>query len=421
MPDEVAKKTDSDKAVKNSDIDETTTETDADETAQESGSDETAVDADNDIDDAAKDAGETAKDADNDTDETATDADNDTDETADDADNEKNESADTTHKKVSKRRVVSITLLVIVILLALILGIVTYQFQSIRTFQFAKVAEPGDTWLIMGSDNREEARTDQLGILSVGNQGQRERADIIFLARREGDKLIVLSVPRDVVVDYNGHKEPLYVMLTLGESYMNYGLCDAMKTAADHAVMVSMNAVGDMSNVLGGVSVHADYDTRDAFTGLKLHKGDNHLDDKQTVAFIRSRYPEVLVDGKWVRAETDPGARQRVASANEVATQFRDKMKSTYNPITWLRLLGIVSREARIDEDTSLSELRHLLGGKLEMHTLDTEVFSPKDMRRNITQKGYQQIKDLGFYRECSVPSGYMNPPKGASVVKEKK
>jgi hypothetical protein len=98
---------------------------------------------------------------------------------------------------------------------------------------------------------------------------------------------------------------------------------------------------------------------RDRRAGLVLDSGGaHHLDGRQALAWVRSRHPEVLVDGRWrPPADADP---TRTRHAVEVLGQAAGRLDS---PLTAQRALWHAGPRVRRDEDLDLRGLAALALG----------------------------------------------------------
>ena len=72
----------------------------------------------------------------------------------------------------------------------------------------------------------------------------------------------------------------------------------------NHYVEVNFKTFEDIVNAVGSVPVFFPYDARDQLSGLSIgpFPGCYHLDGQQALAYVRSRYLEYYIDGKWQNA-----------------------------------------------------------------------------------------------------------------------
>jgi LCP family protein required for cell wall assembly len=145
--------------------------------------------------------------------------------------------------------------------------------------------------------------------LGVGSDASGTRADtiILALAPTDGAAPILVSIPRDLYV-----KNPC----TNGWSRVNSGLggCQGFASGTelialmvegytgipiDHVARVNFDGFAALVNALGGASICTDYPARDPRSGLDLPGGCVWADGYTTLAWVRSRHTESLIDGEW--------------------------------------------------------------------------------------------------------------------------
>lgn len=151
----------------------------------------------------------------------------------------------------------------------------------------AKANTPGNTYLIVGSDKREE------GVLEDGWEG--ERADTIMLLHLpERGHSSLVSIPRDTLVDIPG-----YGMAKINASYAYGGAKLLVETVenlsgmtVDHYVEVSMGGVQNLVEAVGGVTLCYDYDVDDANSTMKWTAGCHEVNGAEALAFSRMRYSD---------------------------------------------------------------------------------------------------------------------------------
>lgn len=143
-------------------------------------------------------------------------------------------------------------------------------------------------------------------------RAEERRADAVIVVRwlRSCDRLQVISIPRDLVLDAGG--EPLAVVFgTAGRA----GVEDAVRRAFGldpfATVTLGLDDVGALARALGPVELHLEAPSRDARTGFTGGPGPVTLDADATVAFLRSRTWEELRGGEWVLTTDDDAGRIR--------------------------------------------------------------------------------------------------------------
>ena len=151
-------------------------------------------------------------------------------------------------------------------------------------------ASEGETWLIAGSDQRSDGSDG--GVQQPWVQGA--RADSIMLLRKVNGVAELVSLPRDTAVEIPGHG-----LDKLNASYAFGGPKLLVKTVegvsgvkVDHYVEVTMGAVTQLVDAVGGVELCLDYDVNDADSALKWKSGCHQADGATALAFSRMRHQD---------------------------------------------------------------------------------------------------------------------------------
>lgn len=204
----------------------------------------------------------------------------------------------------------------------------------------------GTTWLIAGSDRRSDGSDG--GIADPTTQGA--RTDSIMLLRRVNGVAEVVSLPRDSAV-----KIPGYGQNKLNAAYAFGGAPLLVQTVeqltgvkVDHYAEVSMGAVTQIVDAVGGVTLCSDLTVNDKDSELVWQPGCHKVDGKTALAFARMRKADPR--GDIGRAE-----RQRQVIQKTVDTAMSPS--SALNPFTQRRVGGAVASSLITDPDTGVISL----------------------------------------------------------------
>ncbi len=259
------------------------------------------------------------------------------------------------------------------------------------------------TWLLVGSDSRAAAagmpNREAFGTVA---DVRGERADVIMLVQegRDGRPPTLLSVPRDLLVFRREVGiDRLGLSLLDGEGGLVLSVCRSLGVAVDHVVKVRFDGIRELVDAVGGVEVHVDHPTRDLHTGVDLAPGSNQLDGAETVAWMRARHLERLVDERW---QTDPASDTgRQQHQREVLDQLTARMASrARNPIAAHRLAWTTTGAVTTDGATGPVDLvrlaltlrrvadheslpHHLVDGRIPVATLTPDAQDVLDELRN--------------------------------------
>ena len=205
-----------------------------------------------------------------------------------------------------------------------------------RTDIDARPVDDGtDTWLLIGSDNRAAAANlPDRDAFGTTEDVPGARADVMVLVQpaHDGQPARMVSVPRDLTVYRTGvGADRLTLTFIDGVASTVRAICGTLGVAVDHVAIVEFDTLRDLVDEVGGIEVTVDVPTRDRNTGLDLPAGTTTLDGAETIAWVRSRHREELIDGRWVA--DDRGDLGRQENQREVLGELAGKVSdASRNP-----------------------------------------------------------------------------------------
>lgn len=237
-----------------------------------------------------------------------------------------------------------------------------------------EVAAPADdgrrVFLLVGSDSREDLEsTEGFGDFE-GN-----RADVVMVLMKEGDRTGLLSLPRDLLVDDPCSKGDSRLSAMLegcsrynGASMLTRAVEDLIGVDIDHFAMVDLAGFQEAVDAVGGYEICVDNPVRDRRANLELPAGCTHADGEQTLAWLRSRHTQELTDDGW---RTMPGMNDLVR--NERQRAFLIDMMGLVADVTSPQAMAATAQSVApfvtVDDDLSLVSAVNLA---LTMRGLDT-------------------------------------------------
>lgn len=190
--------------------------------------------------------------------------------------------------------------------------------------------QPGTTYLLVGTDSRADLSKEEREELSTGNAGG-SRTDTIMLLHTGSGPNLLLSLPRDSIVDIPGHGEG-----KINAAYAYDGAPLLVETIEkntqikiDEYVEIGMGGVAGVVDAVGGIEVCPKRKMVDKLAGLNIKKGCQEVDGTTALAYARSRHTSGIGDIDRVR-------RQR-----EVVSAVGSAVLSPWtvvNPVRWWRL-----------------------------------------------------------------------------------
>lgn len=240
------------------------------------------------------------------------------------------------------------------------------RFDEVQV-DFPSAEDGTDTWLLVGSDDRRFPPAGDSSTFGTTDTVPTRSADVVVLYQRDDDGgTRLLGLNRDLVldsgvVDGRPTRTRLGPVLDEGEQALIDLLCSSLGVAVDHVVVVTFSAFVALVDAVGGIEISIDQPVRDVRSGLLLERaGEQRLDGSTALAWVRSRFPEVLANGVWVPTGPTAGERPErglvllAALARELAAG-----RTLVNLHDWTWSIGPA---IRIDDETGLRDLATFLG-----------------------------------------------------------
>ena len=234
-----------------------------------------------------------------------------------------------------------------------------------RTTADATGASGDETWLLVGTDSREDLPEGPDRYGTVEDTGGGSRADVLALVRPTADGLTVLTLPRDLTVG-----PTLFTSQRLATSYLDGAqntidlLCTQLGITTTHLVTVDMAQFASIIDSLGGLEVTIDEPFRETNAGLEIAQaGPRTLSGVDALALVRSRHPEVYRDGAWVALPETEGAHRRTQYSGVVMKALIDAVRDRAgSPLAAHRLAWTLTGNLEVDGRTGLLDLASLGG-----------------------------------------------------------
>ena len=232
----------------------------------------------------------------------------------------------TTTRKTHIGRIILAILLVLVIVLGV--GIfsawnwVDGQLNK-KEWLTSKADTAGESWLILGSDEREG---------TIGDAGDVEgfRTDtILVLTKPKTGPSSLISIPRDslVKIDDNYMKINAVAQLYSRKQLVNE-VEDITGQKINHVTMVRFGGLVKVVDALGGIDLCYDQTVSDPYSGLNWTSGCHTVDGTTALAFSRMRYADVQGDfGRAARQRQVINAIVKKGSSRQTLTNFSKAKK----------------------------------------------------------------------------------------------
>ena len=249
-------------------------------------------------------------------------------------------------KKRSPWRIVRIVLLVWLVFLIAVPVWAWTKIDKVDAFPSGDRPDkqPGSTYLLVGSDSRENLSREQRRRLGTGDAAGRRTDTIMLLHAGRGPNLL-LSIPRDSLVPIPGHGTtkinaafafggPKLLVETIEQ---NTGV------RVDHYVEIGFGGFVNSVDAVGGIRVCTKSRLVDPLANLRMSKGCHHVDGVTALAYSRTRHTQA-------NGDIDRAKNQR-----KVVSQVGDKVKSPWtviNPVRYFRVADAGAGSLRISKGT---------------------------------------------------------------------
>ena len=225
----------------------------------------------------------------------------------------------------------------------------------------SSVASPqGQTWLVMGSDSREEKKDPALKGVPLGKfEGARADSIMLLSVAQSMTGLSLTSLPRDLLVEIPAYGDRSAKLNKINAAYSFGGPELALQTVQNftqfeiqHYLEVGFVGLINLVDAVGGIEVCPNQDFADEKAGLYLQAGCQMIDGKTALAYSRARY-------------TDPkGDLGRVERQQEIIKSVVKKVTSIstlLNPVAQFRIAWNLGDAITVDENTNSFDLVLLL------------------------------------------------------------
>lgn len=205
-------------------------------------------------------------------------------------------------------------------------------------------SQPGSTYLLVGSDSREGLSAKERRRLGTGKAAGR-RTDTIMLLHTGSGPNLLLSIPRDSIVDVPGHGTT-----KVNAAYAFGGpelLVETLESETgiriDNYVEIGFGGFVNVIDSVGGIEICPDQRMKDPLANLDVKKGCQDADGKTALGYARSRHTSSLGDIDRARHQREVVG----AVGGEAVSPW-----SILNPVRYFRLAGAGSDSLSLGKDT---------------------------------------------------------------------
>jgi len=204
--------------------------------------------------------------------------------------------------------------------------------------------QPGSTYLLVGSDSREGLSAKERRRLGTG-QAEGQRTDTIMLLHTGDGPNLLLSIPRDSLVDIPGvGNTKINAAYALGGAELLVQTIESETgIRIDNYVEIGFGGFVNVVDAVGGIEICPTQRMRDPQANLNIRKGCQEVDGPTALGYARSRHTSALGDIDRARHQ-----REVVAAIGRKALS----PWSVLNPVRYVRLAKAGSESLAVGKDT---------------------------------------------------------------------
>ena len=205
-------------------------------------------------------------------------------------------------------------------------------------------SQPGQTYLLVGSDSREDLTAKERKELGTG-KAEGRRTDTIMLLHTGSGPNLLLSIPRDSIVDVPGYgSEKINAAFAYGGPQLLVRTIESETgIGIDSYVEIGLGGFVNVVDAVGGIEICPEQKMEDRLANLDIEKGCQDADGKTALGYSRSRHT------------TDLGDIDRAKRQREVVSAIGSEAVSPWsilNPVRYFRLANSGAESLTVGEDT---------------------------------------------------------------------
>ncbi len=184
----------------------------------------------------------------------------------------------------------------------------------------------GTTYLLVGSDSRGDLTKQQRKQLGTGNAGG-QRTDTIMLLHTGSGPNLLMSIPRDSIVDVPDHGTTKInaAFAFGGPELLVQTIENETGIRVDQYVEIGFGGFVDLVDAVNGIEICPDQRMKDKLANLNIKKGCQEADGVTALGYARSRHTSGIgdIDRAKHQREVVSAIGRKVASPWSIVNPFR--------------------------------------------------------------------------------------------------
>ena len=310
--------------------------------------------------------------------------------------------------------------------------------ENIARVEVTVAAAPpeGANYLLIGSDTRAgEICENPIDAQAFCDEttGGGQNSDTLMVAHVEpgAQSAQVVSFPRDLKVEIPGTGGQTAKINSFFGAGGAQSVIDMLKFNFDldihHYVEVDFNTFREVVNAIGTVNVWFDQPTRDEYTGLDEPQGCQALDGDEALHYVRSRYMEQLVDGRWDYIGQDAPDLHRIERQQDFIRKLLGVAisRSLGNPFLAVEIADDALQYTKLDEGVQRDQVNELIKAFRSVDVNDPSAVRFQTIPTNVDPANPQSTLVLGDGAQAMLDElrtfGQKKPPPSSVVPSQVK
>ncbi|MCV7299137.1 LCP family protein [Mycobacterium barrassiae] len=231
-----------------------------------------------------------------------------------------------------------------------------HRIPALADYPDRPAAGAGTTWLLVGSDSRQQLTPEQQAELNTGGDLGNGRTDTILVVHIPGlgssTPTTMVSIPRDSYVEIPGYGSDKInaAFVEGGAPLLAQTVEQATGLRMDHYAEIGFDGFAVMVDAVGGVTMCPAQPIDDPLAGINLPAGCQKLDGRTALGYVRTRATP--------RADLD-----RMINQREFMSALLHRAASPavwLNPLRWYPMTHAASDAVTVGEDDHIWDLARL-------------------------------------------------------------